>query len=58
MIEEAKRIALEILADGKKMKMSEMREAFDSTRKFMIPLMEYLDKEKVTLRDGDYRALV
>jgi selenocysteine-specific elongation factor len=58
MMAEGKRLLRKILSGGKAMKMSEMREAFNSTRKFMIPLMEHFDRERITIRDGDFRKLV
>ncbi|MHC4660437.1 MAG: selenocysteine-specific translation elongation factor [Planctomycetota bacterium] len=57
MLSESETMLQDLLAGGKAMTMSEMREAFDSTRKFMIPLMEYFDRKKLTVRDGDYRKL-
>jgi len=35
----------------------EFRELTQLSRKFLIPLMEYLDKEKVTIRVGEKRRL-
>ncbi len=36
---------------------AEFREATGLSRKFMIPLLEYFDREKVTIRVGDKRVL-
>ncbi len=36
---------------------SEIREDTGTTRRFLIPLLEKLDKEGVTRRQGDYRSL-
>ena len=36
---------------------SEVREDTKTTRRFLIPLLEKLDKEGVTRRQGDYRSL-
>jgi selenocysteine-specific elongation factor len=36
---------------------SELREDTGTTRRFLIPLLEKLDKEGVTRRQGDYRSL-
>lgn len=36
---------------------SEIRELLGTTRRVLIPLLERLDREGVTLRDGDYRTL-
>jgi len=37
--------------------LSEMREALQSTRKYTVPIMEYLDRAGFTKRDGDKRVL-
>ncbi len=37
--------------------LSEIREALGSTRKYMVPMMEYLDRIGFTARDGDKRKL-
>jgi len=58
MMAEGNRLLRELLGGGKALKMSEMREAFNSTRKFMIPLMEHFDRKRITIRDGDFRKLV
>jgi selenocysteine-specific elongation factor len=33
------------------------REALNTSRKFIVPLLEYFDAEKVTQRDGDLRLM-
>ena len=35
--------------------LAEARDIFHSSRKFVLPLLEYLDNEKVTKRVGDKR---
>jgi selenocysteine-specific elongation factor len=35
---------------------AEFRDMLDSTRKFVLPLLEYFDREKVTFRRGDLRV--
>ncbi|MFB6345041.1 MAG: SelB C-terminal domain-containing protein, partial [bacterium] len=37
--------------------LKDLRDALDSSRKYVIPLMEYLDQEGITIRDGDVRHL-
>ncbi|UCF88935.1 MAG: selenocysteine-specific translation elongation factor [bacterium] len=37
------------------MALSDFREIVDTTRKWMIPLLEYLDRTQVTMRKGDVR---
>jgi len=36
---------------------SDARDLFDSSRKYMLALLEYLDATGVTVRDGDFRKL-
>ena len=36
---------------------SELRQHLDTSRKVIMPLLERLDRDKITLRNGDYRAL-
>jgi len=33
-----------------------LRDLLGSTRKYVLPLLEYFDREKVTLRRGDVRV--
>jgi len=41
-----------------KIDVSGFKERFGVTRKFAIPLLEYLDRERVTRRAGDSRILL
>jgi selenocysteine-specific elongation factor len=36
---------------------SEIKSVFNISRKYLIPLLEYLDEIKVTIRKGDKRVL-
>lgn len=45
------------IAKNGRMSVADARDLFDSSRKYMLALMEYLDTTGVTLRDGDYRKL-
>lgn len=36
---------------------SELRQHLDTSRKVIMPLLERLDRDKITLRNGDYRVL-
>jgi selenocysteine-specific elongation factor len=36
---------------------AEARTMFDSSRKYMLPLLEYLDQQRITRRIGDERVL-
>ena len=42
-------------AKEKEMSLKDFREIADTTRKWMIPLLEYLDRTQVTMRRGDVR---
>ena len=37
---------------------SELRQELDTSRKVIMPLLDRLDRDKVTIRNGDYRTLV
>lgn len=37
---------------------SEIKEYFNLSRKYMIPVLEYMDKIKITYRENEYRKLV
>ena len=45
------------LADGSTMTMSELRDLLGTTRKYAVPIGEYLDRVGLTKRDGDVRRL-
>jgi selenocysteine-specific elongation factor len=45
------------LADGRGLTVSEIRELLNTTRKFAVPLCEYLDRIEFTKRQGDLRVL-
>lgn len=47
----------ERLADGASMAMSDLRDMLDTTRKFAVPIGEYLDRLGVTRRRCDVRVL-
>jgi selenocysteine-specific elongation factor len=40
------------------MTVAEFRDILGTTRKFALPLLEYLDSHKITLRVGDIRKLL
>ncbi len=52
-----RRRVAERLADAGALTMSELRELLGTTRKFAVPIGEYLDRIGLTLRDGDLRRL-
>lgn len=47
----------ERLANGPAMTVAEIRDLLGTTRKYAVPLCEYLDASGVTRRDGDLRVL-
>ena len=57
VMEESKATLREEMTEGKGLTMSEIREILKTTRKYAVPICEYLDKIKFTRRDGDVRVL-
>ncbi|HZV05322.1 MAG TPA: SelB C-terminal domain-containing protein, partial [Gemmataceae bacterium] len=55
---EMRRLVRERLAEGKGLTVAEIRDILGTTRKFAVPLCEYLDRAGVTRREGDLRVLV
>ncbi len=47
-----------LFEEGERLRLSDIRDGLDSSRKYVIPLMEYLDEEGHTHRDGDHRIWV
>ena len=45
-------------SSGAKFGVAEFKELFDLTRKHAIPLLEYLDRERFTRRQGNERVLL
>jgi selenocysteine-specific elongation factor len=45
------------LANGKRLTVSEIRDLLATSRKFAVPICEYLDRIGFTCRDGDLRSL-
>jgi len=54
---EMRRLVTEKLSDGPGMTVAEIRDLLGTTRKFAVPLCEYLDRAGVTKRAGDLRVL-
>ncbi len=48
---------VERLKDGGALTMSELRDLLGTTRKYAVPLGEYLDRQRITRREGDARKL-
>jgi selenocysteine-specific elongation factor len=55
---EMRRLVKERLAEGKGLTVAEIRDILGTTRKYAVPLCEYLDRVGVTRREGDLRVLV
>ncbi len=55
---EMRRLLRERLAEGKGLTVAEIRDMLGTTRKYAVPLCEYLDRAGVTRREGDLRVLV
>ena len=56
-LDEGRDKLVNLVADKGKIKAAEFRDILGCGRKFAIELLEYFDKERVTLRSGDYRVL-
>jgi selenocysteine-specific elongation factor len=56
-IEDLKLKAVSYLKTKKEMTPSDFKSVVDVSRKYMIPLLEYLDEIKLTIRTGDKRIL-
>lgn len=54
-LETARRTCDQTLNRQKTATMSQLREAWGVTRKFSVPLCEFFDARKITIRDGDLR---
>jgi len=57
ILEEGKKIILAKMKSVGQMKLGEISELLGSSRKYVVPLMEYLDKIGFTERNGDYRKV-
>ena len=58
VLEEAKKLATSFLKEHGEMAVGDFRKLTGgASRKYLIPLLEYLDREKVTIRVGDKRVL-
>jgi selenocysteine-specific elongation factor len=54
---EMRRVVSERLAQGAGLTVAEIRDLLGTTRKYAVPLCEYLDRVGVTRREGDLRLL-
>jgi selenocysteine-specific elongation factor len=55
---EMRRLVQDKIAEGKGLTVAEIRDLLGTTRKYAVPLCEYLDRAGVTRREGDLRVLM
>jgi selenocysteine-specific elongation factor len=55
---EMRRLVTERLKEGQALTVAEIRDMLGTTRKYAVPLCEYLDRIGLTRREGDLRTLV
>lgn len=55
-IQKIKEILLKHFASENEISLAQVRDYLESTRKYVLPLLEYFDSEKLTLRKGDVRV--
>ena len=55
--EEAKASVIQFLQANQKATVSELRQTIGTTRRVLMPILDRLDKEGVTVRSGDFRML-
>jgi selenocysteine-specific elongation factor len=58
VLEELKTKLKDFAAKKEKINVSEFKELTNTTRKYAIPLLEYLDRQKITRRSGDERVIL
>ena len=54
---ELRRKVIDRLSDGSGMTMADLRDLLNTTRKYAVPIGEYLDRIGLTRREGDVRKL-
>ena len=52
-----RRKVIDRLAEGRTMTMADLRDLLGTTRKYAVPIGEYLDRIGLTRREGDVRKL-
>ncbi|MEE9295924.1 MAG: selenocysteine-specific translation elongation factor [Phycisphaerae bacterium] len=52
-----RRIVADMIREGNAVTVAQVRERLDSSRKYTVPFMEYLDRIRFTVRQGDTRVL-
>ena len=56
-IAQLKKRLIEYLRENKELTPGDFKKMTDISRKYLIPLLEYFDREKITMRVGDKRLL-
>ncbi len=56
-ISEAEELLKEYLQKKDEIELGQFRDLIDSSRKYALPLLEYFDRKKITVRKGDKRIL-
>jgi selenocysteine-specific elongation factor len=56
-LQQAVKLVTEYLKEHEKITVAEARDLLGSTRKYLVPLLEYMDKAGHTIRQGDVRVL-
>jgi selenocysteine-specific elongation factor SelB len=56
-IEKAEKIIVKYLQKHEKITLAETRNLLQNSRKFALPILEYLDQKNITKRQNDYRIL-
>ncbi len=56
-ISKASKLLIEYLTENGEISLAEFRDLLDSTRKYVLPLLEYFDQQNLTVRRGDLRLL-
>lgn len=54
---EAEKKVVAFLSGKERLAVSDLRDMLGASRKYAIPLLEHLDRKRVTRREGDYRVL-
>lgn len=57
VVEKARQVITKYLQEHEAISIAEVREQLGGSRKYILPLLEYFDREKITRRVGDKRVL-
>ncbi|WP_287152657.1 selenocysteine-specific translation elongation factor [Candidatus Solincola tengchongensis] len=53
---EAEEKVLAFLAERERLSVADLRDMLGASRKYAIPLLEYMDRKRITRREGDFRV--